>query len=293
LNGVTTAPKLAGMQHGRAWRSRVIPLLLAGLVLPACSAAPPARPTPTTPAAPRPMPRGSRPSLPTVVRHGRRDSGMVALTFDSNMTDAMLAELARHQVASFDNRRVVDELVAERVPATFFLAGKWIQRYPDETRRIVADPLFEVGSHSYAHRAFHLPCYGLGGLPVAAMAADVARSEALLRRFTPHPTSYFRFPGGCYDRVALRAIAPAHVQVIQYDVASGDAFGTSVDAIVGHTLARTRGGSIVVMHVTGGDTAPLTARALPAIVAGLRGRGLRLVRLSTLLAYLPSEPRIR
>jgi hypothetical protein len=77
---------------------------------------------------------------------------MVALTFDSNMTDAMLAELVRHQVASFDNRRVVDELVAERVPATFFLAGKWIQRYPDETRRIVADPLFEVGSHSYAHR---------------------------------------------------------------------------------------------------------------------------------------------
>jgi peptidoglycan-N-acetylglucosamine deacetylase len=209
---------------------------------------------------------------------------MVALTFDANMTDAMLAELARHQVASFDDRRVVDELVAERVPATFFLAGKWIQRYPEETRRIATDPLFEVGSHSYAHRAFHLPCYGLGGLPVAAMAADVARSEALLRRFTPHPTSYFRFPGGCYDRVALRAIAPAHVQVIQYDVASGDAFGTSVGAIVSHTLAQARGGSIVVMHVTGGDTAPLTARALPAIVAGLRGRGLRLVRLSTLLA---------
>jgi hypothetical protein len=90
---------------------------------------------------------------------------MVALTFDSNMTDAMLAELARHQVASFDDRRVVDELVAERVPATFFLAGKWIQRYPEETRRIATDPLFEVGSHSYAHRAFHLPCYGLRETP--------------------------------------------------------------------------------------------------------------------------------
>jgi len=209
---------------------------------------------------------------------------MVALTFDSNMTDAMLTRLARHQVASYDNRRVIDELVAERVPATFFLAGKWIERYPDETRRIVADPLFEVGSHSYAHRAFHLPCYGLGGLPVAAMAADVSHSEALLHRFTPHPTNYFRFPGGCYDRAALRAIAPTHVQVIQYDVASGDAFGTSVETIVRHTLAHTRGGSIVVLHVTDGDTAPLTARALPRIVAGLRARGLGLVRLSTLLA---------
>ena len=272
------------MQHGRIWRSGVIPLLVAGLALGACSAAPPARPTPSTAAVPPRAAPGSQPSLPTVVRHGRRDSGMVALTFDSNMTDAMLAELARHQVASFDNHKVIDELVAQRVPATFFLAGKWIQRYPDETRRIVADPLFEVASHSYAHRAFHLPCYGLGGLPVAAMAADVARSEALLRRFTPHPTSYFRFPGGCYDRAALRAIAPTHVQVIQYDVASGDAFGTSVHTIVHHTLTQTRAGSIVVLHITDGDTAPLTAAALPAIVAGLRARGLRLVRLSTLLA---------
>src|SRR5207247_8153826 len=108
-------------------------------------------------AAARRAPAGSRPSLPTVVRHGRRASGMVALTFDSNMTDAMLAELARHQVASFDDRRVVDELVAERVPATFFLAGQWVERYPEETHRIATDPLFEVGSHSYAHRAFHRP----------------------------------------------------------------------------------------------------------------------------------------
>jgi hypothetical protein len=57
---------------------------------------------------------------------------MVALTFDSNMTDAMLAELDRHQVASFDNRAVIDELVAARVPATFFLAGEWMERYSQE-----------------------------------------------------------------------------------------------------------------------------------------------------------------
>jgi peptidoglycan/xylan/chitin deacetylase (PgdA/CDA1 family) len=45
------------------------------------------------------------------------------------------------------NRAVIDELVAARVPATFFLAGKWMERYPQETRRIIANPLFEVGSH--------------------------------------------------------------------------------------------------------------------------------------------------
>jgi peptidoglycan-N-acetylglucosamine deacetylase len=98
------------------------------------------------------------------------------------------------------------------------------------------------------------------------------------------PDALLPLPGGCFDRAALRAIAPTGVRVIQYDVASGDAFGTSVERIVRHTLTQARAGSIVVLHITGGDTAPLTARALPAIVAGLRARGLRLVRLSTMLA---------
>ena len=71
--------------------------------------------------------------------------------------------------------------------------------------------------------------------------------------------------------------------MIQYDDPSGDAFGTSVPAIVAQTLDHVRNGSIIVMHITEAN-APLTARALPAIVAGLRDRHLAIVKLSTLLA---------
>jgi hypothetical protein len=204
------------------------------------------------------------------------------------MTDGMLARLNRHQVASYDNREVIDELEGLGVPATMFLAGKWIERYPDETRRLAANPLFELASHSYAHRAFHTPCYGLPAIGQAGMAADVERSEGLLAQFTDHPTRYFRFPGGCYDSRSLQAIASAGVVVIQFDVASGDAFGHSVPAIVRHVLGSVRNGSIVVMHITDGDTAPLTARALPPVVEGLRARGYELVRVSTLLSAVKS-----
>ncbi|HEV2309816.1 MAG TPA: polysaccharide deacetylase, partial [Acidimicrobiia bacterium] len=91
---------------------------------------------------------------------------------------------------------------------------------------------------------------------------------------------------GCFDAGALRSIAPTGVTVIQYDLASGDAFGTSVPAIVRNVLNNTRPGSIIVMHITGGNTAPLTAYALPQVVAGLRQRGFTLARLSDLLAPL-------
>ena len=220
-----------------------------------------------------------------VIAHGSRSRPTVALTFDTNMTDAMLAELDRGKVQSFVNQAAIDELRRLKVPATIFLAGKWIERYPDQTRSLAADPLFELASHSYAHRAFKAPCYGLGpAMPVADMAPDVERSEQLLRQFTDHPTAYFRFPGGCYDKAAVDAVAPTGVVIVQYDVAGGDAFGRSVNAIVAETLHQATNGSIVVLHLTGGNTAPLTALALPRIVDGLRERGLQLVRLSELLA---------
>src|SRR5439155_5020950 len=146
-----------------------------------------------------------------------------AVTFDSNMTDEMLRRLDTGAVGSYDDAAVVDELIRLQVPATFFLAGKWVLRYPAETRRLAANPLFELGSHSWSHGAFATPCYRLPPVPTSAMAADVRSSFAVLRRFTDQPVPYFRFPGGCYDAAALRAVAPTGVTVVQYDVASGDA----------------------------------------------------------------------
>jgi peptidoglycan-N-acetylglucosamine deacetylase len=172
----------------------------------------------------------------------------VALSFDSNLTDYMIRELGSGKVASFYNAAVVDELDQNAVPATFFLTGKWMERYPDATRRLAGNPLFELGSHSYARAAFHQPCYGLGSLPTEQMATDVEHSFDILSRFTAHPTRYVRFPGDCYDSTALAAVAPVGCTVIHYDVASGDAFGTNAKAIVRHVLSTVHNGSIVVMR---------------------------------------------
>ena len=282
--------------HTPSYRRIAVPVLsLACLLTVAACAKGPAHPVMTMPTTKRantwsgpPSPGTAEagwPRRPTtqVVFSGSRHSGLVALTFDSNLTTAMIQRLRRGQVRSYDNHAVIDELIALHVPATFFLSGLWMLQYPAETHRIANNLLFEVGTHSFSHRGFRPRCYDLGTLPVTQMSADVLHAERVLARFTDHPSPYFRFPGGCYDRTALAAIAPSGVTVIQYDVASGDAFGTNVAQIVAHTLADTRSGSIVVLHITGGDTAPLTALALPQIVHGLRARGLRPVSISQLL----------
>lgn len=218
-----------------------------------------------------------------VIFHGRAGRHRIALTFDSNMTSAMLHRLDTGQVASYANDAVVDELEARHVPATFFLSGLWVQRYPELTRRIAADPRFELASHSYAHEGFTAHCYGLAPMPTAEMAADVERSFSTLAPYGGNQTRYFRFPGGCYDRAALDAIAPAHAVVIQYDIVGGDAFSHDTAEIVNSVLNQAHDGAIVVMHITKAN-APNTADALPQIITGLQDRGYHLVRLSQLLA---------
>jgi peptidoglycan/xylan/chitin deacetylase (PgdA/CDA1 family) len=270
-------------------------LLAAGIAALAGCAAAPARPTtlPTpAPVAVVGAPAPGRPEVepgyldgngvPAVVTHGPAGGHRIALTFDSNMTDAMLHRLDTGQVDSYANTAVVDELQARHVPATFFLSGKWVERYPDLTRRIAADPAFELASHSYAHLGFTARCYTLGALPTADMAADVERSFAVLAPFGGHQTRYFRFPGGCYDAAALRAVAPAHVTVVQYDDVGGDPFTGDASAITARVLRQAHDGAIVVLHITKAN-APRTADALPAIVDGLRARGYRMVTLSDLL----------
>jgi peptidoglycan/xylan/chitin deacetylase (PgdA/CDA1 family) len=234
----------------------------------------------SAPVGPGALPRGTRSS---VIFHGPRDRRRVALTFDSNMTDAMLRRLADGSVRSYADTAVVDELQRSHTPATFFLAGKWIEAYPQLTRRLAADPDFELASHSWAHEGFRSPCYGLGSIGRAAMAADVERSFEVLGRYASHPTRYFRFPGGCYDQAARAAIAPVGCTTVEYDDVSGDAFGNNPKRIADDTVTQAKPGSIVVLHITEAN-APETAKALPQIITRLRAGGYQLVTLSALLS---------
>ena len=239
----------------------------------------------TIAALPAPTGRGATPrgTVPVIVEHGSRDRKQIALTFDSNMTDGMLRRLANGKAATYANPGVVDELQRLKVPATFFLAGKWVEAYPQLTRRIAADPSFELASHSWAHQGFRAGCYDLGSIPQTDMAADVERSFEVLARYSDHVSRYFRFPGGCYDTAALKAIAPVGCTAVEYDDVSGDAFGTDPQAITDATVRHARPGSIVVLHITGVN-APHTQAALPGIVRQLRARGYELVTLGDLLA---------
>ncbi|MFI1678393.1 polysaccharide deacetylase family protein [Streptomyces sp. NPDC020607] len=234
-----------------------------------------AAPVPSAPPTLAPGPSGLTP----VFENGPRARGRtVALTFDADMTADQGPRAAAGE--RFDNPALVATLRRLKVPATFFMTGRWAEEYPAQAKDIGRDPLFEVANHSYSHHAFTGRCYGLPTVPAARMRADMERAFTAFRAAgVEHPVPYFRFPGGCYDQRALRALAPGGVTAVQWDVVSGDAFATDPSAVARQVLDGVRPGSVVVMHCTR-SAAPATERALRTVIPKLRERGYRFVRVS-------------
>ncbi|MEU7822668.1 polysaccharide deacetylase family protein [Catellatospora sp. NPDC049133] len=244
-------------------------------VAPSPSASPSARPG---------RPGQTKPGLlPPVVNHGPRTGNLVALTFDADMTDSMLAQLKSGRVKSYANVRIIEMLERDKIPATFFLTGKWVQRYPALTERLAGNPRFELANHTYGHQAFTADCYTLPRIPAATMTEDVAKTFKIIERYGGRQTRYFRFPGLCHDRAALRAMSSLGLTVVDGDVVSGDPFATDWRPIVNAVLKKVKPGSVIILHVTEAN-AQFTDEALPHILKGLAERGLKPATLSEVLA---------
>ncbi|QGZ51530.1 polysaccharide deacetylase family protein [Streptomyces sp. QHH-9511] len=261
------------------------------------SASPPVSPAASASAGAAPGPATVRKAPPTMApgpggvtpvytrRTSQGGDKVVALTFDADMTADQGPRAAGGE--RFDNPGLIETLRRLKVDSTVFMTGRWAEEYPDQARSIGTDPRFEIANHSYSHYAFASPCYGLPTVEKRDMAADVRRAfDAFRKAGARNVVPYFRFPGGCYDDEALRALGPAKVTAVQWDVVSGDAFAKDADAVAEQVLAGVRPGSLVVMHCTR-SAAPVTEQAIRRIVPELRARGYRFVKVSDLMAATP------
>ncbi|MFD4777848.1 polysaccharide deacetylase family protein [Streptomyces sp. NPDC058427] len=240
-------------------------------------------PTSASPAASGPptMAPGPAGLAPVLERGPQNADKVVALTFDADMTadEGPRAASGEH----FDNPELIALLRRLKVPATLFMTGRWAEEYPSQARSIGTDPLFEIANHSYSHYAFTSPCYGLPTMGTDEIRGEVERAFGAIRRTgARNVVPYFRFPGGCYDDDALRALAAQKVTAVQWDVVSGDAFATDADAVAEQVLDGVKPGSLVVMHCTR-SAAPVTDRAVDRVVPELRRRGYRFVKVSDLM----------
>lgn len=197
--------------------------------------------------------------------HGARSGGLVALTFDACPTSHVPPFAAD----------IVEELKQARVPATFFVSGRWAEAHPQELRQLSSEPLFEIALHGYRHRH-------MNGATRDAITAEIEDGRTALLDLGETPQPLFRPPFGERPREMQEAARRAGVTPVLWDVAPGDPDPHQTAArIERDVLNRVEGGSIVVMHVNGRGVG--TAAALPAVIRGIEARGLRFAKVSDLV----------
>jgi peptidoglycan-N-acetylglucosamine deacetylase len=207
-----------------------------------------------------------------LIRRSSTTTPVVAFTFDACAT--------RSQGYQFD-RRVLEVLRREQVPAAVFVSGRWVEQHPEAMRELASDPLFEFGNHSWDHP--HLPA-----LTSAQVTEQLARTDAALARYGVRSIG-FRPPFGAYDDRVVAAARAYGLPTVLWDVESGDPSPrTTADRMISEVTRRSRAGSILIFHINGRGL--LTADVLPIIIANLRAKGLGFVKLSQLLP--PPTPSI-
>ena len=211
---------------------------------------------------------------------------LVALTFD-------FCEQSQ-ELAGYDGA-IIDVLRREGVKATLFMGGRWMASHPARTGQLLADPLFQFGTHGLAHRNTR----GLTGADlqreIVAPNAVYAQARAKLAAYQcalPHGAAFqaippapnlFRFPFGACAPEGLATANEAGLLAIQWDVSTGDPAPTATAQDIARAMTeRARPGSIIIAHANG--RGQQTAAALPIAIAGLRARGFQFVTVGELLA---------
>jgi len=164
--------------------------------------------------------------------------------------------------------QILTILAQRQAPATFFVVGRQVQRYPELVRREVAAGM-AVGSHSYGHPQ------PFDRLPVARVRDEIAHGRHTLVPLGVRPVG-FRPPGGAASPAVVAAARKFGDRTVLWSVDPADwQPGVTADQLVQRVLAAARPGAIVLLHDGGGNRSA-TVAALPAIIDGLRRLGLTL-----------------
>lgn len=190
--------------------------------------------------------------------YGNKSRPWAALTFDCE------------RGASSTNL-LLDVLEQKGARATCFLLAN-VAANSDVVRRIANDG-FEMGNHGTSHPQFTK-------ISADRVVSELRTTEVEVNNATGGLTTkpYFRFPGGEMNPGLVAQVNSLGYMSIYWSVDPQDWNAkNSAQAVINTVVGQTGPGAIVLMH----DTAK-TAQALPAIIDGLRARGLTLVTLSEL-----------
>jgi len=185
----------------------------------------------------------------------------VALTFDDGPAAA--------------TEPLLNHLATRHVHATFFVLGMYVERQAPIMRRMVSEG-HQVGNHTWDH-------YRLRDFSPAVITSEVQRTNDIVQQVTGVRPTIMRPP---YGETNLTIMSISGLPQILWSIDTEDWRDRNSGVIAQRVINSASSGAIILLH----DIYPTSVDAVPAIIDGLRAKGLEPVTIDELLDK-PTEVR--
>lgn len=179
------------------------------------------------------------------------------------------------------DKKLIDFLVQEHIPATLFVNARWIDANPKTFAKLAQNPLFEIENHGYEHRPLSVTgksVYGIRGTKNASQVIDeISLNENKIEKLTGRKPQFFRSGTAYYDDIAVSIVHDLGLQAVNYNLL-GDAGATYHKKQVYKALMKANNGSIVLCHMNHPEKE--TAEGVIKAIPDLKKAGFRFVLLS-------------
>ncbi len=201
---------------------------------------------------------------------GDKNQKVIAFTFD--------ACGGRH---SGYNKKLIEYLRREQIPATLFITGLWLEKNKEIFAELAKDPLFEIENHGMLHRLCSTEGKTMYGVHATRDLGDVIDEMELGARrindLSGRRPIFFRSATAYTDELSLKVAERLGMEVVSYDILSGDATHSSAKTMSANILKGARHGAVVIMHFN--HPGWPDQEALELAVPELRKRGYNFIKL--------------
>ncbi len=199
------------------------------------------------------------------------DQKVLALTFDA---------CGGPGGSGYDGK-LIEYLESEKIPATLFISGRWMEANPEIFKMLSKNPLFEIENHGLNHKpcsAIDRSVYGILGTRSVGEIVDEIESNALnILSLTGRKPKYYR-PGTAFcDEICVEIANALGYEVVNFNV-PGDGGATYSKRQAKEALWNTPPSSIILMHMN--HPAGETAEGVMAAIPELKKRGFKFAKLS-------------
>jgi peptidoglycan/xylan/chitin deacetylase (PgdA/CDA1 family) len=196
---------------------------------------------------------------------------VLALTFDA---------CGGPRGSGYDSK-LIQYLENEKISATLFISGRWMDANPKILKKLSKKNQFEIENHGLKHKpcsAMGRSVYGIEGTKnVGEIYDEIELNASKIMNLTGHKPKYYRSATSYCDEICVKIANVLGYEVVNFSVL-GDAGATYSQKQVKEALSNAPPSSIILMHMSRpeGDTADGVIAAIPE----LKRRGFGFVKLS-------------